>query len=164
MTASAIAKLDEAVVYAVGENKWTVLDQLEHDDLSIVDQPAEAKRKIVVFLGVVLTSVLIAGALMYVIEGEENGFTSIPASIYWAVSTISTVGFGDIVPHTPLGRFVASVLMILGYAIIAVPTGIVTVELSAATRNATNTQACPSCGADDHDNDAVHCKHCGAKL
>ncbi len=121
-------------------------------------------RKIVVFLGVVLTSVLIAGALMYVIEGEENGFTSIPASIYWAVSTISTVGFGDIVPHTPLGRFVASVLMILGYAIIAVPTGIVTVELSAATRNATNTQACPSCGADDHDNDAVHCKHCGAKL
>jgi voltage-gated potassium channel len=121
-------------------------------------------RKITVFLGVVVTTVLISGALMYLIEGEANGFTSIPVSVYWAVVTMSTVGFGDIVPHTVLGRFVASILMIMGYAIIAVPTGIVTVELGAATRAATNTQACPSCGAEGHDNDARHCKHCGSKL
>lgn len=121
-------------------------------------------RKITVFLGVVTTTVLIAGALMYLIEGEENGFTSIPLSVYWAVVTMSTVGFGDIVPHTAWGRVVASVLMVLGYAIIAVPTGIVTVELGAATRAASNTQACPSCGAQSHDSDARYCKRCGAKL
>jgi voltage-gated potassium channel len=121
-------------------------------------------RKIVVFLTVVITTVLIAGALMYLIEGEENGFTNIPLSVYWAVVTMSTVGFGDIVPQTVLGRFVASILMILGYAIIAVPTGIVTVELSAAAKAATNTQACPSCGASRHDDDARYCKLCGAKL
>lgn len=121
-------------------------------------------RKIIVFLGVVVTVVLIAGALMYVIEGEERGYTSIPVAVYWAVSTMSTVGFGDIVPQTVLGRFLASVLMILGYAIIAVPTGIVTVELGAAARAANNTQACPSCGAEGHDNDARHCKYCGSSL
>jgi voltage-gated potassium channel len=121
-------------------------------------------RKITVFLGVVLTTVLIAGALMYLIEGEEHGFTNIPLSIYWAVVTMSTVGFGDIVPHTVWGRIVASVLMILGYAIIAVPTGIVTVELGAAARAAQNTQACPGCGAQSHDDDALYCKRCGAKL
>lgn len=121
-------------------------------------------RKIIVFLGVVVTTVLIAGALVYVIEGEDNGFTSIPIAVYWAVVTMSTVGYGDIVPYTVLGRMIASVLMILGYAIIAVPTGIVTVELSAATRAATNTQACPSCGAEGHENNARYCKYCGSKL
>jgi len=121
-------------------------------------------RKITIFLGVVLATVLIAGAIMYVIEGEEHGFTSIPTAVYWAVVTMSTVGYGDIVPHTAAGRVVASVLMIMGYAIIAVPTGIVTVEIGAATRAANNTQACPTCGAEGHDNDARHCKHCGAKL
>lgn len=121
-------------------------------------------RKIVVFLAVVATTVLIAGSLMYVVEGDEHGFTSVPMGVYWAIVTMSTVGFGDIVPHTVLGRCIASVLMIIGYAIIAVPTGIVTVELSAATRRASNTQACPSCGADAHDNDAKYCKKCGAKL
>lgn len=121
-------------------------------------------RKIIVFLGVVATTVLIAGALMYVVEGEEHGFTSIPTAVYWAIVTMSTVGYGDIVPHTALGRCIASVLMIMGYAIIAVPTGIVTVELGAAARRATNTQSCPSCGADAHDNDARFCKRCGAKL
>ncbi len=121
-------------------------------------------RKIVVFLGTVLTTVLIAGALMYLIEGEEHGFTSIPLSVYWAVVTMSTVGFGDIVPQTVLGRCLASVLMIIGYGIIAVPTGIVTVELGAAARAASNTQACPSCGAEGHDNDARHCKYCGSPL
>lgn len=121
-------------------------------------------RKIIVFLGVVITTVLIAGALIYLVEGEDNGFTSIPIAVYWAVVTMSTVGYGDIVPHTVLGRMIASVLMILGYAVIAVPTGIVTVELSAATRAASNTQACPSCGAEGHDNDARYCRHCGSKL
>lgn len=121
-------------------------------------------RKITVFIGVVMTIVLIFGALMYVIEGERYGFTSIPTAMYWAIVTVSTVGFGDVVPHTVIGRVVASILMLMGYAIIAVPTGIVTVELSAATRAASNTQACPSCGAGNHDNDARHCKHCGTKL
>jgi voltage-gated potassium channel len=121
-------------------------------------------RKIVVFLAVVLTTVLIAGALMYLVEGESHGFTSIPVSVYWAIVTMSTVGFGDIVPQTVLGRMLASVLMLLGYAIIAVPTGIVTVELGAAARAASNTQACPACGTAGHDNDARHCKYCGEKL
>lgn len=121
-------------------------------------------RKITVFLGAVLTTVLIAGALMYLIEGEVHGFTSIPTSIYWAIVTMSTVGFGDIVPQTVLGRVLASVLMILGYAIIAVPTGIVTVELGTAARSASNTQSCPNCSAYGHDNDARHCKYCGSKL
>lgn len=121
-------------------------------------------RKIIVFLGVVATTVLIAGSLMYVVEGDENGFTSIPTSVYWAVVTMSTVGYGDIVPHTTLGRLIASVLMIMGYAIIAVPTGIVTVELGSAARRSMNTQSCPSCGASEHDNDAQYCKRCGAKL
>jgi voltage-gated potassium channel len=121
-------------------------------------------RKIIVFLAVVMTSVLIAGTLIYVVEGEEHGFTSIPVSVYWAIVTMSTVGYGDIAPETVLGRIIASALMILGYAIIAVPTGIVTVELSSAARLSTNTQACPSCGAGGHDNDARYCKYCGSKL
>ena len=97
-------------------------------------------------------------------KGEEHGFTSIPTGIYWAIVTMSTVGYGDIVRHTALGRCIASVLMVMGYAIIAVPTGIVTVELGAAARRTTNTQSCPSCGVDTHDNDARFCKRCGAKL
>lgn len=121
-------------------------------------------RKIIVFLGAVLSVVLIAGAAMYVIEGPPNGFTSIPRSVYWAIVTMTTVGFGDIVPLTVAGQVLASALMITGYAIIAVPTGIVSVELAEATRNATNTQACPSCGREGHANDARHCKFCGAKL
>lgn len=121
-------------------------------------------RKIVVFLGVVLTVVLIVGALMYVIEGEAHGFTSIPLSIYWAVVTMTTVGFGDLVPQTVLGKCVATLLMILGYGIIAVPTGIMTVELGHAVRNATNTQSCPTCGEENHADDARYCKRCGGKL
>jgi voltage-gated potassium channel len=121
-------------------------------------------RKIVVFLGAVVTTVLIVGAMMYVVEGEENGFTSIPMSIYWAVVTMTTVGFGDIVPHTVLGKVIASLLMVLGYGIIAVPTGIVSVELGHAARNASNTQACPVCSAEGHSDDARFCRRCGAKL
>jgi voltage-gated potassium channel len=122
-----------------------------------------SRRKITVFLGGVVTSVVIMGALMYLVEGEEHGFTSIPTSMYWAVVTMTTVGYGDVAPKTPLGQFLAAALMILGYAIIAVPTGIVSVEL-AKTGRAVSRQACPACGAEGHDVDATHCKYCGAHL
>lgn len=121
-------------------------------------------RKITVFIGTVLTVVLIAGTMMYLVEGADSGFTSIPRSVYWAIVTMTTVGYGDISPQTPLGQLLASVLMIMGYGIIAVPTGIVTVQLAEAQRLASNTQSCPSCGASGHANDAVHCKYCGHKL
>ena len=124
-----------------------------------------SRAKITVFLGTVLTIVLIMGALMYVIEGSEHGFTSIPRGIYWAIVTLTTVGYGDLYPKTELGRFLASVVMIMGYAIIAVPTGIVTVELTTAMRRKpVSTQACPNCGAGGHDSDAGYCKFCGNKL
>jgi len=121
-------------------------------------------RKITVFLGVVLTIVIIVGALMYLIEGGENGFTSIPQAIYWAIVTMTTVGYGDIAPQTLLGKVLASAVMIMGYAIIAVPTGIVTVELAASVKSSVRTDACPACGADGHAIDAVHCRYCGTKL
>ena len=121
-------------------------------------------RKIIVFLGAVLMIVVIVGAAMYLIEGEEHGFTNIPVSIYWAIVTMTTVGYGDVAPQTPLGKMLASVVMILGYGIIAVPTGIVSVELAGVTRKTTTGQACPGCGADGHDTDAKHCKYCGAEL
>jgi len=121
-------------------------------------------RKIIVFLGAVLTIVVIVGSMMYLIEGEANGFTSIPVSIYWAIVTMTTVGYGDVAPHTALGKILASAIMILGYGIIAVPTGIVSVELAGVTRKRITTQACPECGAGGHDRDAVHCKYCGAKI
>ncbi|MGH7391507.1 MAG: ion transporter [Candidatus Rokuibacteriota bacterium] len=122
-----------------------------------------SRRKITLFLGGLVTIVLIMGTLMYLIEGEEHGFTSIPRSMYWAVVTLTTVGYGDIVPQTPLGRTLAAFVMILGYSIIAVPTGIVSVELAQASRPV-STQACPACGRQGHDADARHCKHCGAAL
>ncbi len=125
---------------------------------------AASSRKITVFLFTVVTLVIIFGSILYVIEGEENGFTSIPRSIYWAVVTLTTVGYGDISPSTGLGQAVASIIMILGYSIIAVPTGIVTVAMTrVADRNIT-TAACPDCAAEGHDPDAKHCKYCGAKL
>jgi voltage-gated potassium channel len=122
-----------------------------------------SRRKITVFFGSLLTIVLIVGTLMYLIEGERHGFTSIPRSMYWAVVTMTTVGYGDIVPRTGLGRLLSALVMILGYSIIAVPTGIVSVELSHASRGV-STQHCPSCAAYDHDADARHCKFCGAAL
>jgi voltage-gated potassium channel len=123
-----------------------------------------SRRKISVFLLTVLTLVVIIGTLLYVIEGEENGFTSIPASIYWAVVTLTTVGYGDISPKTPAGQTLAAAVMIIGYGIIAVPTGIVTVEIAQAARKVVSTQACPSCGSEGHDADAVFCKYCSARL
>ncbi|HEX5714797.1 MAG TPA: ion transporter [Thermoanaerobaculia bacterium] len=122
-------------------------------------------RKILVFLAVVLVLVLIIGSVMYLVETPESGFTSIPQSIYWAIVTLTTVGYGDIAPQTVLGRILASLVMILGYGLIAVPTGIVTVELSQTGRTReVSTQACPNCGLQGHDPDARHCKHCGASL
>ena len=121
-------------------------------------------RKIIVFLGAVLTIVIIVGSMMYLIEGEANGFTSIPTSIYWAIVTMTTVGYGDIAPQTPLGKILASIIMIMGYGIIAVPTGLVSVELAGVVRKGVSTKACPDCGAGGHAPDAVHCKFCGAKL
>ncbi|MEZ4483314.1 MAG: ion transporter [Syntrophotaleaceae bacterium] len=121
-------------------------------------------RKITVFLFTVLTLVVIFGSLMYVIESKTPGFTSIPRSIYWAIVTLTTVGYGDISPQTVLGQTLASLVMILGYSIIAVPTGIVTVEMSHTFSRKVSTQACPECSADGHDADAQHCKFCGAAL
>ena len=123
-----------------------------------------SRRKVTVFLGTVLTVVLIMGSLMYLIEGEAHGFTSIPVSVYWAIVTMTTVGYGDIAPQSALGQMLAAALMITGYAIIAVPTGIVSIELAQASRRSTNTQSCPSCSAEGHDNDAKCCKYCGARL
>jgi voltage-gated potassium channel len=121
-------------------------------------------RKIAVFLLTVLTIVVVVGTLMYVIEGERHGFTSIPLSIYWAVVTLTTVGYGDLAPATVLGRSLAVVLMLTGYGIIAVPTGIVTVELTRATLQPVTTQACPACGIGGHEADAAYCRRCGTRL
>ena len=123
-----------------------------------------SRRKILVFLFAVLTLVVIIGSLMYIIENAENGFTSIPKSIYWAIVTLTTVGYGDISPSTELGQFLAAIVMIMGYSIIAIPTGIVTAELTLAEKGKQNTQACPNCSAEGHDNNAVYCKFCGSKL
>ncbi len=122
-------------------------------------------RKITIFLGAVLSMVLVLGALMYLIEGEKNGFSSIPQAIYWAIVTLTTVGYGDIAPQTVLGKLLASTVMVLGYAILAVPTGIVTVELANARGNkGLTTQVCPTCSAEGHDLDAKFCKYCSSKL
>jgi voltage-gated potassium channel len=122
-----------------------------------------SRRKISIFLLTVFTAASILGSLMYLIEGSENGFTNIPKSIYWAIVTLTTVGYGDISPQTPLGQAVASIIMILGYSIIAVPTGIITMEMG-RTQEAVNMQSCHSCGAEGHDVDAVYCKYCGKKI
>jgi voltage-gated potassium channel len=125
-----------------------------------------SRVKIAVFLFTVLTLVVIIGALMYVIEGAENGFTSIPIGMYWAVVTLTTVGYGDVAPSTNLGRFVASLVMILGYGIIAVPTGIVTTELVNAARRPEEVsgQSCPACAAEGHRSGARFCYACGSGL
>jgi voltage-gated potassium channel len=123
-----------------------------------------SRPKIVVFLLGMLAIVVTMGSVIYVIEGEEHGFSSIPRSVYWAIVTVTTVGYGDMVPRTVAGQVIASFAMILGYAIIAVPTGIVTADLTEASRQVSSGQACPACGAEGHDTDARHCKRCGAKL
>ncbi|WP_298883833.1 ion transporter [uncultured Polaribacter sp.] len=125
-----------------------------------------SKAKIAVFLFFVLILCIILGTVMYMIEGEENGFTSIPRSVYWAIVTLTTVGYGDIAPNTPLGQLIASIIMILGYGIIAIPTGIVTSEMTKTNLNSvdTNTQSCKSCSAENHKDDSQFCYNCGNKL
>ena len=122
-----------------------------------------SRAKIIVFACSVLAIALIMGTILYLIEGEENGFTSIPKSMYWSIVTMTTVGYGDIAPKTTLGQMLASIVMILGYAIIAVPTGIVSVEPANAKGQA-NSISCPACSAEGHESNAVYCKFCGEKL
>jgi voltage-gated potassium channel len=127
-----------------------------------------SRGKIIVFIYFVLISTIIIGSIMYIVEGKENGFTSIPAGIYWTIVTLTTVGYGDISPQTPLGQFIASFVMILGYGIIAVPTGIVTAEISKRIHSNhppdENQKPCEGCGAEDYPNNAQFCHHCGHSL
>jgi len=130
----------------------------------LVQSLNSSKYRILVFFFTVIIIVTILGSFMYVIEGAESGFTSIPISIYWAIVTLTTVGYGDIAPITSLGRAFASIIMILGYAIIAVPAGIISVEMSKNQKINTNTQSCRNCHKTTHDDDAKFCKYCGCPL
>ena len=123
-----------------------------------------SRRKIGIFLFAVITLVVILGSLMFIIEGKDNGFTSIPVGIYWAIVTLTTVGYGDISPQTGLGQGLAACIMIIGYSIIAVPTGILSAEVGRSSVWAKIPLHCGACDAEDHDPDASHCKHCGSKL
>ncbi len=128
-----------------------------------------SRAKIAVFIYTVLILSIVMGTIMYLIEDSAAGFTSIPRSIYWAIVTLTTVGYGDIVPQTVLGQLIATVVMVLGYGIIAVPTGIVTAEFAKQGNNPENkihlnTQACPSCSVESHRDDAAHCYSCGSEL
>lgn len=122
-----------------------------------------SREKITVFLFFVLILCTVLGTFMYMIEGAENGFTSIPRSVYWAIVTLTTVGFGDIAPQTPFGQVIASIVMILGYGIIAIPTGIISAEIVKRKIN-TNTQSCQNCSEDTHKDTADFCHQCGHKL
>jgi len=124
----------------------------------------QSLSKVVVFLFAVMSFVIIFGALLHLIEGKEAGFTSIPQSVYWAVVTLTTVGYGDIVPHTALGKALATIVMICGYGIIAVPTGIYASELRGAMLERRQSVKCPECSVTGHEEDAVHCRKCGARL
>jgi voltage-gated potassium channel len=125
---------------------------------------AASRRKIFVFLSGVLMIVMVLGTLMYVIEGPANGFTSIPTSIYWAISTMTTVGFGDITPKTDLGRFITSIMMLMGWGTLAVPTGIVTAELASSRTEQITTRTCKECMSEGHGATDQYCRNCGAKL
>ncbi|WP_417617749.1 ion transporter [Oceanisphaera sp.] len=124
----------------------------------------QSRRKIMVFFSSLFILVTLFGSLLYVVEGPENGFTSIPISIYWAIVTITTVGFGDITPQTPLGRGIAAITMLMGYAIIAVPTGILSAELGREMRREYDMRHCPQCDKTGHDKDAKYCKYCGGGM
>ena len=130
----------------------------------LLDALVSSRRKIGIFLFAVVTLVVILGSLMFVIEGSKHGFTSIPVGIYWAIVTLTTVGYGDISPQTGLGQTLAACIMIIGYSIIAVPTGIISAEVGRASVRTKTPKACSACDAIDHDPDASHCKHCGHEL
>lgn len=124
-----------------------------------------SRHKIIVFLGTILILVTILGAAMYLIEGEENGFTSVPVGVYWAIVTMTTVGYGDITPQTLAGKTLAALVMVLGYSVIAVPTGIVTAEIvESAVAGKVSTRCCPACLTEGHVADARYCKDCGERL
>ena len=123
-----------------------------------------SRRKIMVFLTAVLMIVLVVGTVMYVVEGPENGYTSIPTSVYWAITTMTTVGFGDITPKTDLGRLIASAVMLLGWGTLAVPTGIVTAEMAYTRKVPVTTRTCHECLTEGHPPDANYCRHCGTHL
>ena len=130
----------------------------------LIEALLRSRRKIFVFIATLLTIVVIFGALMYVVEGPEKGFTSIPTGMYWAIVTVATVGFGDIAPTTSFGRFITSVLIVIGYSIIAVPTGIYTAELARSLQPKRRVVRCAECGLPDHESDAWHCRKCGRSL
>ncbi|MGD2033987.1 MAG: ion transporter [Bacteroidales bacterium] len=130
----------------------------------LVNALVASRDKIGVFLFTIATIILFIGTLMYLIEGEANGFISIPKSIYWAVVTLTTVGYGDITPQTAIGQFLSGLLMIIGYAIIAVPTGIISLEVARSGKKKMTTQVCPDCMREGHERDSVYCKYCGARL
>ena len=130
----------------------------------LIEALLRSRRKIFVFIATLLTIVVIFGALMYVVEGPEKGFTSIPTGMYWAIVTVATVGFGDIAPTTGFGRFITSVLIVIGYSIIAVPTGIYTAELARGMMPKRRAVRCVECGLPDHESDAWHCRKCGRPL
>ena len=132
---------------------------LEETD-TLVTALRASRRKIMVFIFTVVAVVIVMGTLMYLIEGEANGFTSIPQSVYWAIVTLTTVGYGDITPHTPLGKLMASLIMVMGYGIIAVPTGIFSMELRHATR-ARDARVCANCETVESDRAARFCRRCG---
>ncbi|QSB25757.1 ion transporter [Flavobacterium sp. CLA17] len=143
------------------------IPQISHQSYQLKEALEGSKEKILVFIYFVVISAVIIGALMYFVEGKESGFTSIPAGIYWAIVTLTTVGYGDISPATPLGQFLASLVMIMGYGIIAVPTGIVTAEFakSSLRNNAVSTKkTCQKCNSQVHFDSAKYCYECGTEL
>lgn len=123
-----------------------------------------SRRKIIVFLLTIFVAANVFGVLLYVVEGPEHGFNSIPHAVYWAIITITTVGYGDIVPQTGLGQAIASLVMLVGYSVIAVPTGIFTSEVLLELQRQRNDRHCPGCAASGHESDARYCRHCGHSL
>ncbi|MBL0913406.1 MAG: ion transporter [Bacteroidia bacterium] len=142
------------------------LTRFVRDSNTILISLRKSRHKIVVFLFFIVLTSIILGSMIYAVENEVNpAFSSIPQSIYWAIVTLSTVGYGDIAPVTPFGKVIASVIMIIGYSIIAVPTGIITAEMGRSKKQGgLSTQACPSCSREGHDTDAKYCKYCGYHL
>jgi voltage-gated potassium channel len=137
-----------------------------HEYYSLILAIRRSGRKILIFLSFVLVVTIVMGTIMFVVEGPENGFTSIPTSIYWAITTMTTVGFGDITPKTGLGRLITSFMMLVGWGTLAVPTGIVTVELGNVKKHKEHatTRSCQECLSVGHLPDAVYCMHCGVRL
>jgi voltage-gated potassium channel len=136
-----------------------------HEYQTLTGAVRASRRKILVFLSIVLMVVLVMGTVMYVVEGPEHGFTSIPKAMYWAIVTMTTVGYGDLTPHSELGKAIASVMMLLGWGVLAVPTGIVTAEMTTRRlMRPVTTRTCSHCLSEGHEQDAHFCKDCGAKL